>query len=87
MGLPVAACVFEDDAHAGELDVLADFAEDPDAGVVEFDDGGDAFGGREREHGDGLAGWATGLPSRATTRKVWPARAIQWTSVALELRM
>ena len=53
-GFAGGAGVLDDDAHAGGLDVFADFAEDPDAGVVELDESGDAFGGREGKHGDGL---------------------------------
>ncbi len=46
--------VFDDDTHTGGLDVFADFAHDPDAGVVHFNDGADALGGGEAQHGDEL---------------------------------
>jgi len=46
--------IFKDDAHPGGLHMPADFAENPCAGIVHFDDGRDAFGRREAQHGYGL---------------------------------
>ncbi len=47
------AGVFDDDAHAVMAVVVGEVAHDPDAGVIHFDDGGDALGGAEPEDGDG----------------------------------
>ena len=46
-GFAGAAGVFDDDSRACGLDVFADLAEDPDAGVVHFDKDADALGWRE----------------------------------------
>ena len=53
-GFAGAPGVFDDNAHAGGLDVLAHLAQNPDAGIVHFDDGADALGGGQAQHGNGL---------------------------------
>ena len=59
LGWTGAAGVLDDDTHAGSLNVLAHFAEDPDAGVVAFDQGGYALGRGKAELRDsgGVGDW------------------------------
>ncbi len=54
--LGFAAGVFDDDAHAVMAIVVVEVSHDPDAGMIHFDDGGEALGGSEPENGnaDGL---------------------------------
>jgi hypothetical protein len=47
--------VFDDNAHSAGLNMLADFTQDPYAGVVHLDDGRDALRGREPKHGNCLS--------------------------------
>src|ERR1700733_10823114 len=53
-GFAATASVFDDDAHAGSLDVLAHLAQNPDTGVVHFNDSADALGGGQAQHGNRL---------------------------------
>ncbi len=52
LGFACVSGVFDDDAHAVMAVVIGGVAHDPDAGMIHLDDGGDALGGAEPEHGD-----------------------------------
>ena len=52
MGLAGPAGVFDSDAHAVMAVVVGEIAEDPDAGMIHFHDGGDALGGAEPQNGN-----------------------------------
>ena len=55
-GFALATGVFDDDSHAVPAIVVVEVAHDPDAGMIHFDDGGEALGGSEPEdwNADGL---------------------------------
>src|SRR5258708_37739498 len=56
-GLAALIGVLDDYAHARRHHALANLAKAPDARVVHIDDGADAFGRGEAQHGHALRSW------------------------------